>query len=136
MKDKWRNGQFVWPKDSPGGRAGPNGWFGKMSDIVTGKGPDIFVARKGETIKETALPSAFSSVFPAIHSQFPFHEQRPCALDLSLLIDDHNNIVSALAPPHLIMSLQPLRFLNLARRSERQDLTVTMIKIRPSERSK
>lgn len=38
-----QNLQFVWPKDTKKRR----GFFGKLSDIVTGKGPDVFVQARG-----------------------------------------------------------------------------------------
>ncbi|TAQ84832.1 hypothetical protein B7494_g6858 [Chlorociboria aeruginascens] len=38
--------QFVWPKDGRKGRD-RRGWFGRLDDIVKGKGPDIFIQRHG-----------------------------------------------------------------------------------------
>ncbi|PVH73454.1 hypothetical protein DL98DRAFT_469279 [Cadophora sp. DSE1049] len=43
-----RNLQFVWPKDGPKGR-GHRGFWGRLSNIVTGKGPDVFLQHKGST---------------------------------------------------------------------------------------
>ena len=39
--------QFVWPKDGHKGRSGHRGFFGGLNDIITGRGPDIFLQRKG-----------------------------------------------------------------------------------------
>jgi len=38
--------QLVWPKDGPKGR-GHRGFFGRMENVLTGKGPDIFITKKG-----------------------------------------------------------------------------------------
>lgn len=37
-----RAGQFVWPRDKPGMTV-----FGRWKDVLSGKGPDVWVARKG-----------------------------------------------------------------------------------------
>ncbi|KAH8679057.1 hypothetical protein BGZ60DRAFT_525785 [Tricladium varicosporioides] len=39
--------QFVWPKDGPQGRSGHRGFFGRLNNIVTNRGPDVFLQRKG-----------------------------------------------------------------------------------------
>ncbi|KAH6718216.1 hypothetical protein BKA61DRAFT_599224 [Leptodontidium sp. MPI-SDFR-AT-0119] len=41
-----RNLQFVWPKDGPKGR-GHRGFWGRLDNIITGKGPDVFLQHKG-----------------------------------------------------------------------------------------
>ncbi|KAG4431704.1 hypothetical protein IFR05_012803 [Cadophora sp. M221] len=41
-----RNLQFVWPKDSPKGR-GRRGFWGRLDNIIKGKGPDVFLQHKG-----------------------------------------------------------------------------------------
>ncbi|EPE28312.1 hypothetical protein GLAREA_09432 [Glarea lozoyensis ATCC 20868] len=38
--------QFVWPKDGPKGRNDHGGFFGRMGDVLTNRGPDIFIQRK------------------------------------------------------------------------------------------
>ncbi|EKD20126.1 uncharacterized protein L3040_002201 [Drepanopeziza brunnea f. sp. 'multigermtubi'] len=40
--------QLVWPKDGPKGR-GKRGFRGRLANIVTGKGPGIFLQRMGST---------------------------------------------------------------------------------------
>ncbi|KAH7309303.1 hypothetical protein BKA65DRAFT_543517 [Rhexocercosporidium sp. MPI-PUGE-AT-0058] len=40
------NLQFVWPKDGHRGR-GHRGFWGRLNNIATGKGPDVFIQRKG-----------------------------------------------------------------------------------------
>ena len=42
-----KNLQFVWPKDGYKGRSGNRGFFGGLSDIMVGRGPDIFLQKKG-----------------------------------------------------------------------------------------
>ncbi|PSS16531.1 hypothetical protein M430DRAFT_19520 [Amorphotheca resinae ATCC 22711] len=39
--------QFVWPKDGPKGRSGHRGFFGRLDNILTGRGPDVFLQRGG-----------------------------------------------------------------------------------------
>ncbi|KAG9245791.1 hypothetical protein BJ878DRAFT_533657 [Calycina marina] len=39
--------QFVWPKDGPKGRSGHRGFWGRMNNIVTNRGPDVFIQRQG-----------------------------------------------------------------------------------------
>lgn len=39
--------QFVWPKDGPKGRNGHRGFFRGLGDILTNRGPDIFLQRQG-----------------------------------------------------------------------------------------
>ncbi|KAK2623510.1 hypothetical protein QTJ16_007064 [Diplocarpon rosae] len=41
-----RSLQFVWPKEGYKGRE-PRGFWGRLNDITTGKGPDIFLQEKG-----------------------------------------------------------------------------------------
>lgn len=41
--------KFVWPKDGYKGRSGPRGFFGRLNDIMTCRGPDIFIQRKKST---------------------------------------------------------------------------------------
>ncbi|TVY24312.1 hypothetical protein LHYA1_G007927 [Lachnellula hyalina] len=41
--------QFVWPKDGPKGRSGHRGFFGRMNNVLTNRGPDIFLQRKGSS---------------------------------------------------------------------------------------
>lgn len=43
---KNREFQFVWPEDSPKGSS-RRGFFDKLRDIVTGKGPDMFIQKAG-----------------------------------------------------------------------------------------
>ncbi|KAG4413050.1 hypothetical protein IFR04_013814 [Cadophora malorum] len=38
--------QFVWPKDGPKGR-GHRGFWGRLNNIKSGQGPDIFLQRRG-----------------------------------------------------------------------------------------
>ena len=45
--------KFVWPKDGPKGNR-PRGTFGGFKDILTGKGPDIFVQRNPSVTPITA----------------------------------------------------------------------------------
>lgn len=42
-----RNLQFVWPKDGERGKNGPGGFWGRLGDILTDKGPDVFLQKKG-----------------------------------------------------------------------------------------
>ena len=51
MYDPWNKYQFVWPKDRPKGRARSSGWLGRLGDVMTGSGSDIFAARNGEKVK-------------------------------------------------------------------------------------
>ena len=44
-KRAW-NYQYVWPKDGVKGKE-PRGFFGRMNDILTGRGPDMFVDKGG-----------------------------------------------------------------------------------------
>lgn len=39
--------QFVWPKDGPEGKSGRRGFWGRLDDIRTGKGPDVFLQKQG-----------------------------------------------------------------------------------------
>jgi len=41
-----KNFQYVWPKDGPHGKSGHRGFFGRLNNVVTGRGPDIFIQRK------------------------------------------------------------------------------------------
>jgi hypothetical protein len=41
--------QFVWPKDGPKGRSGHRGFFGRLDNILTNRGPDVFLQRKGSS---------------------------------------------------------------------------------------
>jgi hypothetical protein len=43
MTKSW-NLKFVWPKDGVKGK-GHRGFFGRLDNILTGRGPDIFLAR-------------------------------------------------------------------------------------------
>ncbi|KAK0124795.1 hypothetical protein ONS96_008676 [Cadophora gregata f. sp. sojae] len=52
------NLQFVWPKDGPKGR-GRRGFWGRLNNIRTGKGPDIFLQRKGST--EPIMPDEWQN---------------------------------------------------------------------------
>jgi hypothetical protein len=40
--------KYVWPKDGPKGR-GRRGFFGRLNDILTGRGPDIFLDKESST---------------------------------------------------------------------------------------
>ncbi|KAH8593484.1 hypothetical protein B0O99DRAFT_714726 [Bisporella sp. PMI_857] len=42
-----RNLQFVWPKEGPKGKGGHRGFWGRLDNILTGKGPDVFIQAKG-----------------------------------------------------------------------------------------
>jgi hypothetical protein len=48
--------QFVWPKDGSKGKSGHRGFFGGLSDIMTNRGPDMFLQRRG---KRTAIRPEF-----------------------------------------------------------------------------
>jgi hypothetical protein len=41
--------QFVWPKDGPKGRSGHRGFFGRMNNVLTNRGPDVFLQKKGSS---------------------------------------------------------------------------------------
>ncbi|KAF7945592.1 uncharacterized protein EAE97_004630 [Botrytis byssoidea] len=49
MPEKKKNLQFIWPKDGPKGR-GHRGFLGRLNNVVTNKGPDIFVGKQGSRI--------------------------------------------------------------------------------------
>lgn len=49
MPEKEKNLQFIWPKDGPKGR-GHRGFLGRLNNVVTNKGPDIFVGKQGSRI--------------------------------------------------------------------------------------
>jgi hypothetical protein len=42
--------QLVWPKDGPKGRSGHRGFFGRMNNVLTNRGPDIFLQKRGSKI--------------------------------------------------------------------------------------
>ena len=42
--------QYVWPRD-PRISGAKTGFFGRLGDIMTGKGPDVFLAKKGDNTK-------------------------------------------------------------------------------------
>ncbi|KAJ8057992.1 hypothetical protein OCU04_013165 [Sclerotinia nivalis] len=50
MPEKKKNLQFIWPKDGPKGRSGHRGFLGRLNNIVTNRGPDIFVGKQGSRI--------------------------------------------------------------------------------------
>ncbi|KAG9232860.1 hypothetical protein BJ875DRAFT_64920 [Amylocarpus encephaloides] len=39
--------QFVWPKDGPKGKSGHRGFFGRLNNVLTNRGPDVFLQRSG-----------------------------------------------------------------------------------------
>ncbi|CAG8961711.1 hypothetical protein HYFRA_00006251 [Hymenoscyphus fraxineus] len=43
-----KNFQFVWPKDGPKGKSGHRGFFGRLNNVITNRGPDVFLQRKGD----------------------------------------------------------------------------------------
>ena len=38
--------KFVWPKDGYKGRSGHRGFWGRLNNILTNKGPDVFIQKK------------------------------------------------------------------------------------------
>ncbi|TVY82014.1 hypothetical protein LSUE1_G005330 [Lachnellula suecica] len=63
--------QFVWPKDGPKGRSGHRGFFGRLDNILTNRGPDVFLQRKGST---TAITPDFWSNWDSFHHK-DYHYQ-------------------------------------------------------------
>ncbi|KAM3086245.1 hypothetical protein ACMFMG_000382 [Clarireedia jacksonii] len=57
MADR-RKLQFVWPKDGHRGR-GHRGFFGRLNNVVTNRGPDIFIQRQGS--KTAILPDVWGN---------------------------------------------------------------------------
>ncbi|KAB8297650.1 hypothetical protein EYC80_001458 [Monilinia laxa] len=45
-----KNLQFIWPKDGPKGRE-HRGFWGRLNNIVTNRGPDIYVGKQGSRIR-------------------------------------------------------------------------------------
>jgi len=41
--------KFVWPKDGPKGKSGHRGFWGRLNNVVTNRGPDVFIQRKNDS---------------------------------------------------------------------------------------
>lgn len=66
-----KNLQFVWPKDGPKGKSGHRGFWGRFNNVVTNRGPDIFLQRKGD--KNPIKPDEWGNWYAIVQEVLYLH---------------------------------------------------------------